>query len=255
MSQAFDIGGKVALVTGGSRGIGRAIAAAYVAAGARVYIAARDAEAAALTATELAAAGECVALDADLSREPECRRLAAAVAAREERLHVLVNNAGAIWNAPIEDFDDAAWDRVLALNVKGVFHLTKALLPLLEAGAGDLDPARVINVGSSDGIVVPPFDTFSYSASKAAVHHLTRHLARALAPRIAVNAIAPGPFETKMTATTLRTRPEKIVDATLLGRVGRPEEIAAPAVFLAAPASAYMTGAIVSVDGGLAVGA
>jgi NAD(P)-dependent dehydrogenase (short-subunit alcohol dehydrogenase family) len=193
-----------------------------------------------------------VALPADLSTEAECRRLADAVAGREERLDILVNNAGATWGAPLDQFDEAAWERVLSLNVKGVFHLTKFLVPLLEkAGSAD-EPARVINIGSIDGIHVPALETYSYSASKAAVHQLTRHLARRLAPAVTVNAIAPGPFESKMMAATLDAFGDQIAASAPLKRIGRPDDMAGTAIFLASRAGAYLTGAVIPVDGGIA---
>jgi NAD(P)-dependent dehydrogenase (short-subunit alcohol dehydrogenase family) len=217
-----------------------------------VYISSRKASACEQTAAELSEKGTCIALPADLSTEAGCRQLADTLADAEPRLHVLVNNAGNTWGVPLEQFDDAAWDRVLSLNVKGVFHTTKFLIPLLEEAATDDDPARVINVGSIDGIHVPVLETYSYSASKAAVHQLTRHLARRLAPRITVNAIAPGPFESKMMAATLEAFGEQIASGAPMKRIGRPEDMAGIAIFLASPASSYMTGAIVPVDGGIA---
>jgi NAD(P)-dependent dehydrogenase (short-subunit alcohol dehydrogenase family) len=196
--------------------------------------------------------GECIALPADLSTEAECRRLAEAVAEREPSLDILVNNAGATWGAPLEDFDEAAWERVLALNVKGVFHLTKFLAPLLEkAGTAD-EPARVVNIGSIDGMHVPMLETYSYSASKAAVHQLTRHLARRLAPAVTVNAIAPGPFESKMMAATLDAFGDQIAASAPLKRIGRPDDVAGTAIFLSSRAGAYLTGAVIPVDGGIA---
>ena len=248
----FSIAGKTAVVTGGSRGIGLMIARGYVESGAKVYISSRKADVCEQVAAELSEVGECVALPADLSTEAECRRLADAVAEREDRLDVLVNNAGATWGAPLEQFDEAAWERVLALNVKGVFHLTKFLTPLLEkAGSAD-EPARVINIGSIDGIHVPALETYSYSASKAAVHQLTRHLARRLAPAVTVNAIAPGPFESKMMAATLDAFGDQIAASAPLKRIGRPDDMAGAAIFLASRAGAYLTGAVIPVDGGIA---
>jgi NAD(P)-dependent dehydrogenase (short-subunit alcohol dehydrogenase family) len=252
VSDLFSIEGKTAVVTGGSRGIGLMIARGFVEAGAKVYISSRKADVCAEVAAELSKVGECVALPANLSTEAECRRLAEEVAAREERVDILVNNAGATWGASIDTFDEAAWERVLSLNVKGVFHLTKFLLPLLEkAGTAD-EPARVINIGSIDGIHVPAMDTYSYSASKAAVHQLTRHLARRLAPSITVNAIAPGPFESKMMAATLDAFGDQIRATAPLRRIGRPDDMAGTAIFLASRAGAYLTGAIIPVDGGIA---
>lgn len=252
MAALFSISGKTALVSGGSRGIGLMIARGFVEAGAKVYISSRKAEVCDRVAAELSEIGSCVSLPADLSTEAECRRLAEEVAAREDRLDVLVNNAGATWGAPIAELDDAAWDRVLSLNVKGVFHLTKFLLPLLEAAGTDDDPARVINIGSIDGIHVPVLETYAYSSSKAAVHQLTRHLARRLAPRITVNAIAPGPFESKMMAATLDAFGDQIAASAPLKRIGRPEDMAGTAIFLASRAGAYLTGAVIPVDGGIA---
>jgi NAD(P)-dependent dehydrogenase (short-subunit alcohol dehydrogenase family) len=252
MTELFDIAGKVALVTGGSRGIGLMIASGYVDAGAKVYISSRKAEVCDGVAAELSARGECISLPADLSTEEGCRELAERLAEQEERLDILVNNAGATWGAPIETFDDAAWDRVLALNVKGVFHTTKYLLPLLQAAGTTEAPSRVINIGSIDGIHVPVLETYSYSASKAAVHQLTRHLAKRLAPAITVNAIAPGPFESKMMHATLEAFGEQIAASAPLRRIGRPDDMAGTAIYLASRAGAYLTGAIIPVDGGIA---
>ncbi|HKE73899.1 MAG TPA: SDR family oxidoreductase [Acidimicrobiales bacterium] len=252
MSDLFSIAGKTAVVTGGSRGIGLMIARGFVEAGAKVYVSSRKADVCEEVAAELSKVGECVALPADLATEDECRRLAGEVAAREERLDILVNNAGATWGAPWEDFDEAAWERVLSLNVKGVFHLSKFLTPLLEAAGSADEPSRVINVGSIDGLHVPAMDTFSYSASKAAVHHLTRHMARVLAPRVTVNAIAPGPFESKMMAATLEAFGDQIRAQSPLKRIGRPDDMAGAAIFLSSRAGAYLTGTVIPVDGGLA---
>ena len=252
MPDLFSIAGKTAVVTGGSRGIGRMIAGGYVEAGAKVYVSSRKAEACQEVAEELSKVGQCEALPADLSTEAGCRRFADELGAREDALHILVNNAGNTWGAPLEEFDDAAWDRVLSLNVKGVFHTTKFLLPLLRAAATGDDPARVINIGSIDGIHVPMLETYSYAASKAAVHQLTRHLARKLAPNITVNAIAPGPFESKMMAATLDAFGEQIAASAPLKRIGRPDDMAGAAIFLASRAASYITGAIVPVDGGIA---
>ncbi|HZT66812.1 MAG TPA: SDR family oxidoreductase [Acidimicrobiales bacterium] len=252
MSDLFSIAGKTAVVTGGSRGIGRMIAAGYVEAGAKVYISSRKAEVCDEVAAELSKIGECVSLPADLSTESGCRQLAESVSERESSLDILVNNAGATWGAPLESFDEAAWDRVLDLNVKGVFFLTKFLLPLLQASGSAEEPARVINVGSIDGIQVPALETYSYSSSKAAVHQLTRHLAKRLAPAITVNAIAPGPFESKMMAATLEAFGEQIAAGAPLKRIGRPDDMAGTAIFLASRAGAYLTGAVIPVDGGIA---
>lgn len=249
----FSIEGKTALVTGGSRGIGLMIARGMVEAGAKVYISSRKAEVCEQVAADLSRVGTCIPLPADLSTEAECRRLADEVAAREPGLHILVNNAGATWGAPMAEFDDAAWDRVLDLNVKGVFHLTRFLVPQLAAVASHDDPSRVINIGSIDGIQVPTLETYSYSASKAAVHQMTRVLAGHLARQhITVNAIAPGPFESKMMKATLESFGDQIAASAPLQRIGRPDDMAGTAIFLASRAGSYLTGTVIPVDGGIA---
>src|ERR1019366_9457665 len=252
MNSLFDVSGKVVLVTGGSRGIGEMIARGFVDAGAKVYISSRKAEVGDALAKELSKIGSCTFLPADLSREAEGQRLAGEIAARESHLDVLVNNAGATWGAPMDQYDEAAFERVLALNVKGVFHLTKFLRTLLEADATSDSPSRVINIGSIDGLHVPTLETYAYSASKAAVHQLTRHLAKALAPKVTVNAIAPGPFESKMMRATLEAFGDSIAQAAPLKRIGRPSDMAGAAIFLASPAASYITGVVLPVDGGIA---
>ena len=253
MSDLFSTAGKTALVTGGTRGIGLMVARGLLQAGAaRVYVSSRKAQACDEAAAELSAYGDCVPLPADLSTEQECQRLAQEVADREGALHVLVNNAGATWGAPLEEFPASAWDKVLDLNLKSPFFLTRALLPQLEAAGTADDPARVINIGSVDGLHVSGTPTYSYSASKAALHQLTRVLARELGPRhVTVNAVAPGPFESKMMAATLAAVGDQIAAAAPLGRIGRPDDMAGVAVFLASRAGAYVTGAVIPVDGGL----
>lgn len=252
MKDLFSIEGKVALVTGGSRGIGAMIARGFVEAGAKVYISSRKREACDRMAAELSERGRCVSLPADLATEPEAKRLAAELASREAALHILVNNAGATWGAPIEEYPDSAWDKILSINLKAVFHLTRSVLPLLRRAARPGDPARVINIGSVDGMQVPILETYAYSASKAGVHHLTRHLARRLAPEgITVNAVAPGPFESKMMAETLSRFHDAIVAACPLGRIGEPQDMAGVAIYLASRAGAYLTGALIPVDGGI----
>jgi NAD(P)-dependent dehydrogenase (short-subunit alcohol dehydrogenase family) len=249
----FDLSGKTAVVTGGTRGIGLMMARGLLQAGASVYISSRKADACAAAAQELAQYGPVAAIPADLSTEAECLRLAAEVGEREQALHILVNNAGATWGAPLAEFPAAAWDKVVDLNLKAPFFLTRAFLPLLEAGGTHDDPARVINVGSIDGLHVPSLPTYSYSASKAGLHHLTRVLASELGPRqITVNAVAPGPFESKMMAATLESFGAEIAARAPLRRIGRPDDMAGVAVYLSSRAGSYVTGAVIPVDGGLA---
>jgi NAD(P)-dependent dehydrogenase (short-subunit alcohol dehydrogenase family) len=249
MQDLFSIKDKVALVTGGSRGIGLMIARGFAEAGAKVYVASRKAEDCERVARELS----CSGLPADLSSEAGVKGLAAELAKREQALHILVNNAGANWGAPLAEYPDSAWDKVLALNVKAIFHLTRTLVPMLEKGARPGDPARVINIGSIDGLRVPFLETYAYSASKAAVHHMTRVLAVHLAPRITVNAVAPGPFESKMMAVTLDRFKDAIVASCPLGRIGEPEDMAGVAIYLSSRAGAYVTGQVIPVDGGITV--
>ena len=219
MKDLFSVAGKTALVTGGSRGIGFMIARGFIENGARVYLVSRKQKDVDEAAAKLSKSGFCVGIAADLSTEAAANELAAEIGRRESALHVLVNNAGANWGAPLAEYPDVAWDKVLALNVKGVFHLTRACVPLLEKGAQPGDPGRVINIGSIDGLRVPLLETYAYSASKAALHHMTRALAMRLAPQnITVNAVAPGPFESKMMAATLERFRDAIVSAVPLGR-------------------------------------
>ena len=249
----FDLTGKAALVTGGSRGIGLMIARGLLDAGARVAISSRKADACEQARAELAPQGEVIALPVDVSTEAGCHELAAAVVAGFGNLQILVNNAGATWGEPLETFAESAWDKVLNLNLKSPVFLTRALLPALVQTATQDDPARVINIGSIDGLHVNPLPTYSYSSSKAALHHLTRVLARELGPRhVTVNAVAPGPFESKMMAATLRDFGDEIAASSPLGRIGRADDMAGVAVFLASRAGAYVTGAVIPVDGGIA---
>jgi NAD(P)-dependent dehydrogenase (short-subunit alcohol dehydrogenase family) len=253
MAGLFDIAGKTALVTGGSRGIGLMIARGYVEAGAKVYISSRKAEVGDEVAAELSKSGTCISIPADLSRDDECTRLAAEVTEQEPQLDILVNNAGATWGAPLAEYPADAWDKVMTLNVKSPFLLTRALVPALTAAATANDPARVINIGSIDGIQVPLMETYAYSTSKAAIHQLTRHLARQLGRyNITVNAVAPGPFESKMMAQTLRDFRESIEQSSPLRRIGRPDDMAGVAIYLASRAGSYVTGAVIPVDGGIA---
>jgi NAD(P)-dependent dehydrogenase (short-subunit alcohol dehydrogenase family) len=254
MNDLFDVSGKTALVTGGSRGIGLMIARGLVRAGARVVISSRKTEDVQAAATELAELGDCTAMPADISRPEGAAALAAEVRSQFPSLDILVNNAGAVWGAPLEDFPPTGWDKVVHTNVEGVFNLTVALLPALRAAADAEDPARVINIGSIDGLRTPSVENYSYSASKAAVHMLTRHLAKRLASEhITVNAIAPGPFESKMMAWALENpeRREAIERDVPLGRIGRDDDVAGLTMFLASRAGAYVTGAVIPLDGGI----
>ena len=259
----FSVAGKVVLVTGGSRGIGEMIAAGFVANGAKVYISSRKAVVCDETARRLTETygGECISIPANLAELGGIEMLAAALKEREHHLDVLVNNAGVSWGAPLDEFPESGWDKVMDTNVKGVFFLTQKLLPLLEANATAEDPARVINIGSIDGIQNPAFNTYSYGPSKAAVHALTRMLAAHLVRRnINVNAIAPGPYPTWMLSTGVggggdvdNTDWSAVAKGNPRGRVGTPEDIAGTAIFLASRAGAFTVGEVITSDGGIVV--
>jgi NAD(P)-dependent dehydrogenase (short-subunit alcohol dehydrogenase family) len=250
----FSIEGKVAVVTGGSRGIGLMIARGFVEAGAKVYISSRKADVCDEVAADLSTVGTCVSAPADLSTAEGLTSLAQVVASQESELHILVNNAGAAWGAPIEEYPEHAWAKVMDLNVKAIFELTRLLLPLLREAASLDDPARVINIGSIDGLRVPFFQNYAYSASKAGVHMLTRHLAHHLKEdHINVNAIAPGLFESKMTKFAFDTMGEEsLAQGVPMGRTGRPDDMAGTAIYLSSRAGSYLTGAVIPVDGGVA---
>lgn len=261
----FSVRGKVALVTGGSRGIGEMIAAGLLAQGAKVYISARKAAACEATAKRLAAdySGECTALPADLSQLEGVEALAAALAERKPKLDILVNNAGASWGEKLEAFPEAGWDKVMDTNVKGLFFLTQKLMPLLRAAAAGPSPSRVINIGSIDGLKNSRFDAWSYGASKAAVHHLTRFMAGKLTgERILCNAIAPGPYPTWMLSTgvgfggkTDDVDWESIGRHNPSGRVGTPQDIAGLVTFLSSRAGEYVVGQVLVSDGGVVAAA
>jgi NAD(P)-dependent dehydrogenase (short-subunit alcohol dehydrogenase family) len=249
MKDLFSLQGRVALVTGGSRGIGRMIAEGFLTQGARVYISARKAAACDQTAAELSALGTCISLPADVSTVQGARALAAALAQREEHLDILVNNAGAAWGAPLAEFPESGWDKVVDLNMKAPFFLTQALLPLLARGA-QRQMAKVINIASIDGVSVNPWETYSYQASKAGLIHLTRRMALALAKQhIAVSAIAPGAFASEMNREA-RDHAEQVAAHVPAGRVGTTEDMAGAAIYLASRAGDYVVGSTLIVDGG-----
>ena len=255
VADLFRLDGKVAVVTGGGRGIGLMIARGLLEAGAKVYLCSRKEHELDAAVEQLSPLGPVAAIPADLGTVDGVNTLASAVAEREEAIHALFNNAGMAWGAPFDDFPESGFDRILAVNIKGVFLLTRALVPLLKAGSTPDDPARVINTGSIDGIRPPARgrDNFSYSASKAGAHMLTQHLAGELAPEILVNAIAPGLFQSRMTKAILAPGAEEVGAHLPLGRIGGPDDIAGIAVFLASRASTYITAAVIPVDGGASV--
>ena len=252
MNKLFDISGKVALVTGGSRGIGEMIAEGYVANGVKTYISARKAEACDATAERLSEQGDCISIPGDLSTLAGIQALTDEIKARESQLDILVNNAGAAWGAPLDEFPESGWDKVMDINVKSPFFLTQALLPLLEASASADSPARIISIGSVDGLNVNRLPNYAYGPSKAAVHHLARTLAAHLADRhITSNAIAPGPFPSQMMAGTLQKYGAQIRAGVPLKRVGEPADMAGAAIYLASKAASYVTGVVIPVDGGI----
>ena len=254
ITDLFSLAGKVALVTGGSRGIGYMIAEGYVTNGVKVYISARKAAACEAAAAELSQIGTCIAVPADLSTNDGRTALVNYLQDNEEGLDILVNNAGAAWGAPFDEYPESGYDKVMDINVKAPFLLTRDLLPLLEKRATQSDPARVINIGSIDGLKVPSIDNFAYGPSKAAIHHLTRVLAVQLGPRyITVNAVAPGPFESKMTEWLLNNFQNHIEAGVPLGRIGEPTDMAGVAIYLASRAAAYVTGVVIPVDGGISL--
>ena len=246
----FSLQGRSALVTGGSRGIGRMIAEGFLRAGARVYISARKAEACDAAARELSAIGPCVSLPADVSTQGGVQQLVAAYQQHEKSLDILVNNAGAAWGAPYEEFPESGWDKVVDLNLKAPFFLTQALTPLLKRAATD-HLAKVIHIASIDGVSVNPQETYSYAASKAGLIHLTRRMALKLAPeRIAVSAIAPGAFASTMNKDA-RDHGDEVAQRIPLGRIGTPEDMAGAAIYLASRAGDYVVGSTLIVDGGV----
>ena len=246
----FSLQGRTAIVTGGSRGIGRMIAEGFLRQGARVYITARKASVCEQTAKELSALGHCVALPLDVSTLEGAQALLAAYSQHEKQLDILVNNAGAAWGAPFDEFPESGWDKVVDLNMKAPFFLTQTFAPLLRLAAKQ-QPAKVINIASIDGISVNPWETYSYAASKAGLIHLTRRMAtRLIEDGIVVNAIAPGPFASDMNKEA-RDHADAVADRVPAKRVGGPEDMAAAAIYLAARAGNYVLGHTLVVDGGV----
>ena len=251
MENLFNLNGKIALVTGGSRGIGAMIAEGFVRNGVKTYISSRKSDPCDKKAKELSKYGECISIPADITDMSEMDKLVTKIKDKETKLNILVNNAGAAWGASFDDFPEIGWDKVMDTNVKSVFFLTQKLVDILETSASTSDPSRIINIGSIDGLGIPRAETYSYPASKAAVHQLTKVLANRLANRnINVNAIAPGPFESNMMAHTLEEYGEQIRSSVPRGRIGVPEDMAGASIFLSSKASSYITGSIIPVDGG-----
>jgi NAD(P)-dependent dehydrogenase (short-subunit alcohol dehydrogenase family) len=252
IEELFGVRGKSVLVTGGSRGIGMSIAEAFVKAGARVYISSRDSASCAAAAKEMQAYGSCVALPCDVSTTEGRQGLVASLKEHEKSLDILINNAGAVWAAPLSEYPESGWDKVFDLNVKGTFFLIKELVPLLVAAGKPEDPARIINVGSMNAVRLPKHETYAYPASKAALHHLTSHLASKLgAQNITANVIAPGLFPSKMLESSLeRKGVDTLLEPMALKRLVAPSDMAGAAIYLASKAGSYVTGTVILVDGG-----
>jgi len=251
MQDLFSLDGRTALVTGGSRGIGRMIAAGFLRAGARVFISARKAEACHAAAAELAKLGPCTSLPADVSTREGQAALVEALAAHTPHLDILVNNAGAAWGAPFDEFPENGWDKVVDLNLKSPFFLTQALHGMLKAGAARGPVAKVIHIASIDGVSANPLETYSYQASKAGLIHLTKRMAIRLAPeRIAVSAIAPGAFASEMNRAA-RDHADEVIKHVPAGRIGTDEDMAGAAIYLASRAGDYVVGSTLVVDGGV----
>ncbi|WP_438726654.1 SDR family oxidoreductase [Parasphingorhabdus sp. DH2-15] len=249
VQKLFSLEGRIAIVTGGSRGIGKMIAQGYIAAGAKVYITARKAEVCDATAAELG--DNCISLPGDLSSIEGARAFAERFAEHEDRLDILVNNAGAAWGAEFHDFPEVGWDKVMDLNVKSPFFLTQALHKSLKAAATKTEPAKVINISSIDGMRVNPWETYSYQASKAALIQLTKRMAvRLLNDNVIVTGIAPGAFPSEMNKAA-RDAEELVARTIPSKRVGKTEDMAAAAIYLASRAGDYVVGTTIPVDGGI----
>ena len=251
MKDLFSLEGRAALVTGGSRGIGKMIAQGFLEFGARVYITARKADACDATAKELSKFGSCVSIPYDVSTIAGCEALSADIQEREPALHILVNNAGAAWGAAFGEFPESGWDKVMDLNVKSLFFLTQSLHPALKKAASADRPAKVVNIASIDGFKINPWETYSYQASKAAVVHLTRRLAaKLIADNVCVSGIAPGAFPSNMN-TAARDAEDAVASLIPAKRIGRAEDMAGAAIYLASKAGDYVIGETVIVDGGV----
>jgi len=253
ISNLFSVSGKTVIVSGGSRGIGYMIAEAFVANGAKVYISSRKAGVCDAAAEELSKLGTCISIPADLSTSEGREAFVNEVKQKEETVHVLVNNAGAAWGAPFEKQTENSYDKVMDINVRSMFFVTQALLPLLQNAASPDDPSRIINIGSIDGLHISKMDTIPYGVSKAAVHQMSKALAVKLGgTNITVNAIAPGPFESKMTESFLQSPIRKGVEQSCpMKRIGTPEDMAGLVLFLASKAGNYVNGAVIPIDGGI----
>lgn len=254
MKSLFDVQGKVAVVTGGSSGIGAMMARGLIENGAKVYITARKEERLMAKAAELSELGECIAIPADLSNVEGIEALVAAISEREEKVDILINNAGANWSASIEEFPEKGWDKVMDINIKSIFFATQKFLPLLKASGSADEPARVINIASINGIRNSGMPTYAYTASKSGVINLTEHLATDLAPyNINVNAIAPGFFPSNMTKQIVENdgMTKMAISQIPRGRMGAPEDIAGTALFLCSRASSWMIGQALVLDGGM----
>jgi len=248
----FSVKGKTVLITGGSRGIGLMIASTFIKNGAKVYISSRNAEVCMAVEKELSKIGDCTAIPADLSTGEGRTKLVTTLKGQLDSLDVLINNAGANWSAPFKDYPEMGYDKVMGINVKPVFYLTQDLLPLLEKAASIENPARIINIGSIDGIRVSTIDNSAYGMSKAAVHHLTKIISVKMAGKgITVNAIAPGPFPSKMTKSMLDAAQKMVEKANPMRRIGRAGDMGGIATFLASDAGSFVNGAVIPVDGGM----
>ena len=251
MSDLFSVAGKIALVTGGTSGIGHMIAHALVAHGAKTYIVGRDPKTCAAEAAALSQHGTCIALPGDLATLEGVKAVVADLVAREGALNILVNNAGAMYDAPLDDFTEEGWDSIVDLSLKSVFFLTQKLLPLLRNTATVSEPASVINIGSVGGLRVGPKENYSYQAAKAGLHHMTGSLAKRLGPEnITVNAIAPGFFPSRLTQISEAAMPT-ILAAVPRRRIGEADDLAGAVIYLASRASAFVTGAVIPVAGGM----